>query len=54
MRPLEHIRANDIVTYTGKVLDKREEDSKRMVVVEVTGTNQLGQIVAAAKGTIPM
>jgi len=54
MRALEPIRVNDVVTYTGKVLDKRTEGEKRLVDVEVTGTNQLGQAVAAAKATIPL
>ena len=54
MRALEPIRVNDVVTYTGKVLDKRVEDAKRLVDVEVTGTNQLGQTVAVAKATIPL
>ena len=54
MRALEPIRAGDTVAFTGRVLDKREEDGKRLVDVEVTGTNQLGQTVAAAKATIPM
>jgi len=54
MRALEPIRANDVVTYTGKVLDKRVEDGKRLVDVEVAGTNQLGQTVAVAKATIPL
>ncbi len=54
MRALEPIRADDVVTYTGKVLDKRVEGTERLVEVEVTGTNQLGQTVAAAKATIPL
>ena len=54
MRALEPIRVNDVVTYTGKVLGKREEDGKRLVEVEVTGTNQLDQTVAVAKAVIPM
>ena len=54
MRALEPIRTNDVVSYTGKVLDKREENGKRLVDVEVTGTNQRGQSVAVAKATIPL
>ena len=54
MRALEPIRVDDLVTYTGKVLSKREEDGKRLVEVEVTGTNQLDQTVAVAKAVIPM
>ncbi len=54
MRATEPIRADDVITYTGKVLDKRIENGKRLVDVEVTGTNQLGQPVAVAKATIPL
>ena len=54
MRALEPIRAGDTIAFTGKVLDKRQEVGKRLVDVEVAGTNQLGQTVAAAKVTIPM
>ena len=54
MRALEPIRVNDVVTYTGKVLNKREEDGKRLVEVEVTGTNHMDQTVAVAKAVIPL
>jgi hypothetical protein len=54
MRALEPIRVNDVVTYTGKVTNKRVEGAKRLVDVEATGTNQLGQTVAVAKATIPL
>ena len=54
MRAIEPIRADDLITYTGKVLDKREVDGKRLVDVEVVGTNQLGKAVAAAKATVPL
>ena len=54
MRALEPIRVDDVVTYTGKVLDKRQEDGKRLVEVEVTGTNQMDQTVAVAKAIIPL
>ena len=54
VRFLEPIRINDVVTYGGRVLEKREENGKRLVDVEVTGVNQLGQTVAAGKATIPL
>lgn len=54
MRATEPIRADDVVQYTGKVLEKREEDGKNLVDVELVGTNQLNQTVAVAKVTIPM
>ena len=54
MRATEPVRAEDVITFAGKVLDKREEDGKRIVELEVTGTNQLGQAVAAAKATVPL
>jgi len=54
MRALEPFRPGDTVTFTGKVLDKREEGGKRLVDVELTGTNQLGQAVASAKATVPL
>ncbi|MEE8442168.1 MAG: MaoC family dehydratase [Dehalococcoidia bacterium] len=53
-RALEPVRPGDTITYTGRVLDKREEGGKRLVEVEVTGTNQLGQTTAAAKATVPL
>lgn len=54
MRALEPFRPGDLVTFTGKVLDKREEGGKRLVDVEVTGTNQLDQTVASGKATVPL
>ena len=53
MRALEPIRSGDTVTFTGKVLEKREEGGQHLVDVEVTGTNQLGQSVVAGKASIP-
>ena len=54
MRAMEPIQANDVVTYTGEVIDKREEEGKRLVDVEVRGVNQMGQTVAVAKATVPL
>lgn len=53
MRALEPIRSGDTVTFTGKVLEKREEGGQHLVDVEVTGTNQLGQSVAAGRASVP-
>lgn len=54
MRALEPFRPGDLVTFTGKVLDKRKEGGKRLVDVEVTGTNQLNQAVASGKATVSL
>jgi len=54
MRALEPIRAGDTVSFSGKVLGKRVETGKKLVDVEITGINQLGQVVAAAKATLPL
>ncbi len=54
MRALEPFRAGDAVVFTGRILDKRVENGVRLVDVEITGTNQLGQVVAAAKATLPL
>jgi acyl dehydratase len=54
MRALEPVRAGDTVTLSGRVLDKRVENGKRVVDVEISGANQLGQSVAAAKATLPL
>ncbi|MEE2700783.1 MAG: MaoC family dehydratase [Chloroflexota bacterium] len=54
MRALEPVRSDDTVTFGGKVLDKRIEADRKLVDVEITGVNQLGQVVAAAKATIPL
>jgi acyl dehydratase len=51
-RALEPVRPGDTITYTGGVLDKRVEEGKRIMVVEVTGTNQLGQTTAASQATL--
>jgi acyl dehydratase len=51
-RALEPVRPGDTVTYTGRVLDKRVEDGRRVVEVEVNGTNQLGQTTVAGKATL--
>lgn len=54
MRALEPVRAGDTVTLSGRVLDKRVENGVRVVDVEISGVNQLGQSVAAAKATLPL
>jgi len=54
MRATEPIRAGDTIAFTGRVTGKREEDGHRMVDCEVTGTNQLGQIVARARASISL
>lgn len=54
MRALEPIRADDTVTFSGTVVGKRVEDDRRVVDVEIKGVNQLEQVVAAAKATVPL
>lgn len=39
------IRGGDTVTITGKVVDKRQEDGRKLVACELTGVNQRGQVV---------
>ncbi|GBD11991.1 hypothetical protein HRbin23_01676 [bacterium HR23] len=48
------IRAGDTVTITGKVVDKRQEEGRKLVVCELTGVNQRGQVVYVATATIHM
>ena len=52
MRATEPIRPGDVITFTGHVTGKREEDALRLVDCEVIGTNQLNQIVARAHASI--
>ena len=54
MRALEPFRPGDTATFTGKVVGKREEGGKRLVDVELTGNNQLGQAIASGKATVPL
>ena len=53
MRATEPIRAGDTVTFTGEVTGKREEDGHKLVDCEVIGSNQLGQVVAKARASVP-
>ena len=53
MRATEPVRADDTVTFTGRVTDKGEEDGLGLVRCEVTGTNQRDQVVARARATVP-
>ncbi|MBI4311611.1 MAG: MaoC family dehydratase [Chloroflexi bacterium] len=54
MRALEPFRPGDVVTFSGTVLAKREENGKRLVDVEMRGVNQMGQTIATAKVTVPL
>ncbi len=54
MRALEPFRPGDVVTFGGRVLEKREEGGKRFVDVEISGVNQLGQTIATAKASVPL
>jgi acyl dehydratase len=53
MRATEPVRAGDIVTFTGSVTEKRQQDGQGLVECEVTGTNQRDQVVARARASIP-
>ena len=51
-KAMEPFRPGDIVTFTGKIMGKREEAGRRFVDCQVTGVNQLGKLVAAADATM--
>ena len=51
-RALEPVRPGDDIAYVATVLDKREENDRKIVEFEITGTNQLGQTTAAAKAVV--
>ncbi|MCS7207099.1 MAG: MaoC family dehydratase [Dehalococcoidia bacterium] len=46
------IYAGDTVTITGKVVDKRQEEGRNLVVCELTGVNQRGQVVYVGTATV--
>ncbi len=54
MRAIEPVRPNDVITYSGVVTAKRVEGGKRLVDLELRGTNQHGQMVASSKAIIPL
>ena len=54
MRAIEPIRSMDVIVYSGRVTGKRTEGGKRLVDVDLIGTNQLKQGVATAKATVAM
>jgi len=55
MRALEPFRPGDQVKYSGKINNKyvNEETGKIELEVELTGTNQLGQLIASAQIVVP-
>lgn len=54
MRATEPIRPGDTITFTGQVMGKSEEGTRRIVDCEVIATNQLDQMVATARATISL
>jgi acyl dehydratase len=46
------IRAGDTVTISGAVVEKREEEGRRLAVCELTGVNQGGRVVYTATATL--
>ncbi len=51
-KAIKNFRPGDTNTYHGTVTTKREHDGKRLVEIEITGTNQLGQLTGVAETTL--
>ena len=54
MKATAPIRADDTITITGKVTDKRTEDGKKLVDCEITAVNQLSHVAAVARATLSL
>ncbi len=52
MQAREPFRAGDRVTFTGTVVAKREDAGRRLVDVELTGTNHEGKTIARGTATV--
>lgn len=50
-KAIKNFRPGDTNTYRGTVTAKRERQGKRLVDVEITGANQLGQLTGVAEAT---
>ena len=51
-KAIKNFRPGDTNTYRGTVTAKREQNGKRLVDIEVTGANQLGQLTGVAEATL--
>ncbi len=51
-KAIKNFRPGDTNTYHGTVTTKREHDGKRLVEIEITGANQLGQLTGVAETTL--
>ena len=51
-KAIKNFRPGDTNTYRGTVAAKREHRGKRLVDVEITGANQLGQLTGVAEATL--
>ena len=51
-KAIKNFRPGDTNTYRGTVTAKRERDGLRLVDVEITGANQLGQLTGVAEATL--
>lgn len=51
-KAIKNFRPGDTNTYHGTVTAKREHDGKRLVDIEITGANQLGQLTGVAEATL--
>ena len=51
-KAINNFRPGDTNTYRGTVTAKREHHGKRLVDIEITGANQLGQLTGVAEATL--
>ncbi|MYD50578.1 MAG: hypothetical protein F4W93_03725 [Dehalococcoidia bacterium] len=51
-KAIKNFRPGDTNTYLGTVTAKREHNGKRLVDIEITGANQLGQLTGVAEATL--
>ena len=51
-KAIKNFRPGDTNTYRGTVTAKREHHGKRLVDIEITGANQLGQLTGVAEATL--
>lgn len=51
-KAIKNFRPGDTNTYRGTVTAKREHSDKRLVDIEITGANQLGQLTGVAEATL--
>ena len=54
MRAIEPFRTTDVVTFGGEITDKRLEDERKIVVCQVKGLNQRGDLVCLSDATLVM